>query len=63
MIDQRFTLVLFDATANRLHWLVVDIPSASLAAGALDDGEQVSWGRGGKGKHRGIVFRTMKKSH
>jgi len=41
MIDQRFTLAMFDASANRVHWLVVDIPSASLAAGALDDGDEI----------------------
>ncbi|VDM27782.1 unnamed protein product [Toxocara canis] len=44
LFDYSYTLVLFDPDRSYLYWLVIDIPSASLAAASIADGKTVrSW--------------------
>ncbi|KAK0417516.1 hypothetical protein QR680_013059 [Steinernema hermaphroditum] len=42
MKEDRFTLVAFDPDAQKLFWMLVDIPAMSLAAGNADDGVTIS---------------------
>ncbi|KHN86829.1 Uncharacterized protein C56G2.4 [Toxocara canis] len=41
LFDYSYTLVLFDPDRSYLYWLVIDIPSASLAAASIADGKTI----------------------
>ncbi|VDK50111.1 unnamed protein product [Anisakis simplex] len=41
LFDYSYSLVLFDPDRAFLHWLIIDIPSASLAASSINDGKTV----------------------